>query len=96
MLRDDYAALSLATVGYVMLHTTALSLGDDEVAALAHRHLKDHAKSVMTLHNIIPGAVIRFLQSDGLPANEDVLPQIAENLEEVWRSGAGVPEVEEG
>ncbi len=95
MLRDDYAALSLATVGYVMLHTTALSLGDDEVAELAHRHLKNHAKAVMTLNNIIPGAVIRFLQSDGLAASEEVLPQIAENLDEVWRDGSGVPEVEE-
>lgn len=96
MLRDDYAALSLATIGYVMLHTTALSLGDEEVAELAHRHLKAHARSVMTLHNIIPGAVVRFLQSDGLPASEAVLPQIADNLDEVWRSSAGVPQVNEG
>lgn len=96
MLRDDYAALSLATIGYVMLHTTALSLGDEEVAELAHRHLKAHARSVMTLHNIIPGTVVRFLQSDGLPASEAVLPQIADNLDEVWRSSAGVPEVNEG
>lgn len=96
MLRDDYAALSLATIGYVMLHTTALSLGDEEVAELAHRHLKAHARSVMTLHNIIPGTVVRFLQSDGLPASEAVLPQIADNLDEVWRSSAGVPQVNEG
>jgi ferritin-like metal-binding protein YciE len=46
-LRDDYTATSLAAIGYVMLHTTALSLGDREVADLAHRHLKDHARNVM-------------------------------------------------
>jgi ferritin-like metal-binding protein YciE len=33
-LRDDYTATSLAAIGYVMLHTTALSLGDREVADL--------------------------------------------------------------
>ena len=31
-LRDDYAALSLAVIGYVMLYTVGMSLGDHEVA----------------------------------------------------------------
>lgn len=96
LLRDDYTAASLAVIGYVMLHTTALSLGDDEVAELSHVHLQNHAKSVMTLHNIIPGAVIRFLQSEGHPATADVLPTISENLESVWHDNAGVPDVEQG
>ncbi|HZI28699.1 MAG TPA: hypothetical protein VFD64_11095 [Gemmatimonadaceae bacterium] len=92
-LRDDYTATSLAAIGYVMLHTTALSLGDREVADLAHRHLKDHARNVMMLHNLIPGAVITFLQNDGLPARQDVLTEISRNIETVWSDQGGtVPE----
>jgi ferritin-like metal-binding protein YciE len=92
-LRDDYTATSLAAIGYVMLHTTALSLGDREVADLAHRHLKDHARSVMRLHNVIPSAVIAFLQHDGLPARPDVLQEVSRNIETVWRDESGsVPE----
>jgi hypothetical protein len=83
-LRDDYTATSLAAIGYVMLHTTALSLGDREVADLAHRHLKDHARNVMLLHNIIPGAVVSFLQNDGLPARREALGEISRNIETVW------------
>ena len=83
-LRDDYTATSLAAIGYVMLHTTALSLGDREVAELAHRHLKDHARSVMRLHNVIPGAVIAFLQTEGLSARPDVLSDVSRNIESVW------------
>ncbi len=83
-LRDDYTATSLAAIGYVMLHTTALSLGDREVAELAHRHLKDHARSVMRLHNVIPGAVIAFLQTEGLSARPDVLSEVSRNIESVW------------
>jgi ferritin-like metal-binding protein YciE len=95
-LRDDYTATSLAAIGYVMLHTTALSLGDREVADLAHRHLRDHARSVMRLHNVIPGAVIQFLQNDGLPARADALSEISTNLESVWRDESGsVPEAAE-
>jgi ferritin-like metal-binding protein YciE len=92
-LRDDYTATSLAAIGYVMLHTTALSLGDREVADLAHRHLKDHARNVMMLHNLIPGAVIAFLQNDGLPARQDALAEISRNIETVWSDQGGtVPE----
>ena len=92
-LRDDYTATSLAAIGYVMLHTTALSLGDREVADLAHRHLKDHARNVMLLHNLIPGAVIAFLQNDGLPARQEALTEISRNIESVWSDqGGAVPE----
>ncbi|MEO6445471.1 MAG: hypothetical protein ABIZ91_17490 [Gemmatimonadaceae bacterium] len=91
-LRDDYTAVSLASIGYVMLHTTALSLGDDEVAEIAHKHLQNHAKSVMTLHNIIPGAVIAFLQEEGYTASRDVLSTVARNLASVWRDDSGVPD----
>lgn len=95
-LRDDYTATSLAAIGYVMLHTTALSLGDREVADLAHRHLKDHARNVMLLHNLIPGAVIAFLQNDGLPARQDALAEISRNIETVWSDQGGtVPEAVE-
>jgi ferritin-like metal-binding protein YciE len=87
-LRDDYTALSLASVGYVMLLTTARALDDARVADLAERHLRDHAKAVMTLHDVIPAAVVKFLQQDELPAHADVLPVIARTLEDVWRSGA--------
>jgi ferritin-like metal-binding protein YciE len=92
-LRDDYTATSLAAIGYVMLHTTALSLGDREVADLAHRHLKDHARNVMMLHNLIPGAVITFLKNDGLPARQETLTEISRNIESVWSDQSGtVPE----
>jgi ferritin-like metal-binding protein YciE len=84
-LRDDYTACSLATIGYVMLHTTALSLNDRGTAEIARRHLDDYAQVVMRLHNIIPAAVVKFLQEEGLPANESALSEVSNNLEGVWR-----------
>ena len=88
-LRDDYTAFSLATIGYVMLHTTALALEDREVAELASRHFADYAHAVTLLHNLIPGAVVRFLKEDGLPVRENVLPEISRTIEEVWRAQSG-------
>jgi ferritin-like metal-binding protein YciE len=95
-LRDDYTATSLATIGYVMLYTTSLSLGDRTTAELAHRHFVDYTEVVMTLHNVIPGAVIEFLQEEGLPARDEVLPEISQTLQNAWRQNARqVPEADE-
>jgi hypothetical protein len=90
-LRDDYTAFSLATVGYVMLKTTSLALDDREVADLAHQHFSDYAHAVTLLHNLVPGAVIRFLREGGLPVREDVLPEISRSIEEVWHSQSARP-----
>lgn len=95
-LRDDYTAFSLATIGYVMLYTTALSLEQREVAELARQNFADYAQAVTLLHNVIPGAVIRFLREDGLPVREDVLPEISRTIEETWHSQSDqVPRAEE-
>ena len=85
-LRDDYTAFSLATIGYVMLHTTALSLDDREVSELAQQHFRDYAHATTRLHAIVPGAVIRNLQEQGLPARTEVLTQVSRTIEEVWNA----------
>jgi hypothetical protein len=95
-LRDDYTAFSLASIGYVMLKTTALALDDQEVGDLAHQHFADYAESVTLLHNVIPGAVIRFLREEGLPVRDGVLPQISRGIEEVWHAqSAQAPRADE-
>jgi hypothetical protein len=88
-LRDDYTAFSLASIGYVMLHTTALTLDEPEVAELARQNFSDYAEAVTLLHNLIPGAVVRYLKEEGLPVREGVLPEISRTIEEVWRSQSG-------
>jgi hypothetical protein len=85
-LRDDYTAFSLATIGYIMLKTTALALDDREVGDLAHQHFADYAEAVTLLHNVVPGAVVRFLKEEGLLVREDVLPEISRTIEEVWHA----------
>jgi hypothetical protein len=95
-LRDDYTAFSLATIGYVMLQTTALALDEREVADLAHQHFADYARAVTLLHNVVPGAVVRYLREEGLPVREDVLPEISRTIEEVWHAqSAQAPRADE-
>jgi ferritin-like metal-binding protein YciE len=92
-LRDDYTAFNLANIGYVMLNTTALALGDQEVAELAHQHFRDYAGASLRLDKVIPAAVVRYLQQEGLPA-QDVAHQVGRTVEEAWEQqvDAGTPE----
>lgn len=86
-LRDDYTAFSLAAIGYLMLNTTALALGDQEVADLANHHLRDYAMGMIALHYIIPAVVVRSLQQEGLPARDDILKDVSRNVAEAWGLG---------
>ena len=92
-LRDDYTALSLASIGYVMLHTTALSLGDDKVGEIAHEHLQNHARSLIAVHNLVPLGVVAFLKDEGHNLH-DRMTDISRNIREVWESENSVPQPE--
>jgi len=70
-----------------MLHTTALTLGEREVADLARQHFIDYAQVVTRLNTVVPEAVLRFLQREGLTpgAADAVLSQVNRTVEEGWR-----------
>lgn len=84
-LRDDYTAVSLACIGYVMLNTTALALGESDVAAIAELHLADHAQLSMALTHAIPHAVIATLKEKGYAADESVLPTVDDIIHRAWQ-----------
>jgi ferritin-like metal-binding protein YciE len=89
-LRDDYAALALASVSYEMLYATAVGLGETSVAELARRHLTDYARSVMEIGRSIPSVVLQELADDGEAVATDATECIRRELNEVWRSQAEV------
>ena len=85
-LRDDYTAYSLASIGYQMLMTTAISLNDNEVAERARTHFSDYAKIVADLSKAIPGAVIDELRKQGLPVNPDAAEKVRQDIAKIWES----------
>jgi len=89
-LRDDYTALSLATISYTMLYTTAAGLGDTLVADLAQRHLADYARLVMQISQIIPDVVLQELRDDGETVAVGAEETIRQTTNEVWKSQSDV------
>jgi hypothetical protein len=93
-LRDDYTAFNLANIGYVMLHTTALAAEDQEVADLAHQHFRDYTDAVMRLNSLIPAAVVRFLEQQGLPVRADIVSEVNQNVTRAWKQTSDSPSAE--
>ncbi|HKI05325.1 MAG TPA: hypothetical protein VKK31_25320 [Thermoanaerobaculia bacterium] len=83
-LRDDYTALSLASISNGMLHTTALGLSQGTVAELAKRHLEEINSLIMELGLVIPRVVLKELSFEGYPIETGVAERAVQNLKESW------------
>jgi hypothetical protein len=87
-LRDDYTALSLASVSYGMLHATALGLSQGTVAELAKSHLEEINSLIMEIGLAMPRIVLKELALEGYPVETGAADRAVKNLEETWRSSA--------
>ena len=89
MLRDDYTAVSFASVCYQMLHTTALAMRDAQTAELALRHLKSYTPLVVELTNVIPEVLLKELLAEGkIAADQSVAREAVRNTREAWEQAA--------
>ena len=83
-LRDDYTALSLATIGYTMLHSTALGLRQGTTAEIALRNLKELTPYIMQLAEVIPVVVLKELSLEGYDVDTSLSSQAVRNTQEAW------------
>ncbi len=68
--RDDYAFLSLCNISWLMLLTTARSLGDHETEELAEQGYRDSARMTMEIDHLMPALLVKELQQDHLPGQD--------------------------
>lgn len=89
-LRDDYTALSLASVSYVMLHTTALGLSQGTTAEIALSNLRELNQILIELSQAIPRVVLKELSLEGYPVETGLAERAVQNTQEAWsRSSLG-------
>jgi ferritin-like metal-binding protein YciE len=85
-LRDDYAAFSLAAISYSMLHTTALGLGNRQVAKVAQRYLTDYAGAIERINEVMPGVVTRELSNDGHQTDDAAVGATRAMVAKAWKA----------
>lgn len=86
MLRDDYAALSMGSLAYTMLHATALALGNETTAGIAVKHLKEMTPLVVELNDVIPSVVVEELRERGLEVRLNADDEALKRSHEAWSS----------
>ena len=84
-LRDDYTAINLSIVSYIMLNATALALGDHETATLAERNVKDSADFVVWINNHMPKFVIKDLGDSGASIDSSAVAASEAMVKRIWR-----------
>ncbi len=63
ILREDYTLLKLTSVGYLMLHTSAVALRNGKAAEMAIRHHRELAPMVKEIGELLPQLVLQELSS---------------------------------
>lgn len=84
MLRDDYTALSLASISQTMLHTTGLALKSQATATLAQQQLMELSPLVVEISEIMPRLVVPELIDAGEVVDTGVADKAIANTQKAW------------
>jgi len=87
-IRDDHTYFSHLGISWLMLHTTALSLGDAETASLAERGYADTARMIMHVDRILPKIVVEELAENKALHPANVEEQTRSMLKKAWNREA--------
>ena len=84
-LRDNYTALSLASMGYTTFHTYGLTVKEDRIADLAAQHLKDLTPLMVEISKVLPSVVVKEVQEESdFATDTSVADRAVKNTQEAW------------
>jgi len=89
-IRDDYTFISQLGIAWLMLHTTASSLGDDETTRLAERGYADTAKMIMHIDRIMPKLIVEELREDDTLRPSDAQEHTRAMVRKSWEREAPI------
>jgi hypothetical protein len=87
-IRDDYTFFSQLAIAWLMLHTTATSLGDGETAGLAERGYADTTRMIMHIDRIMPKIIVEELREDKSLQPLDAEAQTRSMVKKAWEQQA--------
>jgi hypothetical protein len=85
ILLDTFAALNRITISNTLLHTTALALGNDDIAAQTLKHLDNLAPIIVKIGELLPQVVTLELQADNPAVPLSAAHQALENTKHIWQ-----------
>jgi ferritin-like metal-binding protein YciE len=76
VLRNNYVALEMVSVGYLLLYTTAQALQDHATADIVNRHLSDTRPIATRIKDLIPETVVQELSNEGYQVDTSAAREI--------------------
>lgn len=84
-IRDNYTALSLAAMSYTAFHTYGLTVGEDRIADLASKHLKEITPLLVEISKVLPDIVAEeTAEESDFPADASMAKQATANTQAAW------------
>lgn len=87
-IRDDHTYFNHLGVAWMMLFTTATSLGDPETASLAERGYTATTKAILHINHILPKIVVEELREDKSLDVSDSAEKTREMTKSAWSQTA--------
>jgi ferritin-like metal-binding protein YciE len=84
VLRNDYAALDAASLGSLMLYTTAAAFSNDTIGEISERHFNELTALAAETRKLIPEVVVREFADQGYAVNSEVAEEVSRKAQQVW------------
>jgi ferritin-like metal-binding protein YciE len=88
VLRNNYVALDAASLGSLMLYTTAAAFSNDRIEEISGRHFNELSKLAVEIREMIPEIVVREFADQGYAVNSGVTEEVNRKVQQAWGQGA--------
>jgi ferritin-like metal-binding protein YciE len=84
VLRNNYAALDAASLGSLMLYSTAAAFSNDTIGEISERHFNELTALAAETRKLIPEVVVREFADQGYAVNSEVAEEVSRKAQQVW------------
>jgi hypothetical protein len=84
VLRNDYLALDAASLGSLMLYTTAAAFNNDRIEEISERHFNELTSLAVEIREMIPEIVVREFADQGYSVNNGVTEEVNRKIQQAW------------
>jgi hypothetical protein len=84
VLRNNYAALDAASLGSLMLYTTAAAFNNDTIGKISEGHFNELTSLAAESRNLIPELIVKEFAEEGYAVNSGVTQEVSQKAQQVW------------
>jgi len=89
VLRNNYLALDAASLGSLMLYTTAAAFNNDRIGEISERHFHELSSLAVEIREMIPEIVVKEFADQGYAVNSGVTEEVNQKAQQAWRTRRG-------